>query len=171
MPRFMESSTERTIRRSPSFGARLSRKLGDDFRGSCGRCRCISGKGNARRKAFSAIRSMQMESLPPENSSTGAALAGHLAHDVDGPIRASPGGRVCLVSVDIEFTSVEGRRGKRAPVTFDVQAAFLWIRILPTTSARRTSSPMEIGRVHGRSRCWGRTCRAGRCRAPVLRRM
>ena len=45
----------------------------------------MTGNGNlAGRNAFSASRSMTIESLPPEKSSTGPlTLGGDLAHDVD----------------------------------------------------------------------------------------
>ena len=77
--------------RWPRPGARPSRRR--DGRGTpstsgklCPVSICISGKGNlAGRKAFSAMRSITIESLPPENSSAGPLELGRdLAHDEDG---------------------------------------------------------------------------------------
>ena len=84
MPRRIESSTERTISRSPSSAARWSRKAitsGKLWPVSM----CSSGNGKRPgRNAFSARRSSTSESLPPEKSSAGlTALARDLAQDVD----------------------------------------------------------------------------------------
>ena len=70
-PLRIESSTEATIRRSPSSSTRRSRNSitsGKLWPVST----CMTGNGNfAGRNAFSASRSSTIESLPPENSSTG----------------------------------------------------------------------------------------------------
>jgi len=71
VPRLIESSTVRTMSRSPSSAARRSRNAmtsGKLWPVSM----CISGNGKPPgRNAFSASRSSTAESLPPENSSTG----------------------------------------------------------------------------------------------------
>src|SRR6266850_483280 len=73
VPRRIESSTERTMSRSWSSPARMSRKAITSGK-LCPVSICISGNGNfAGRKAFSARRSSTMESLPPEKNSTGFA--------------------------------------------------------------------------------------------------
>src|SRR5258706_195242 len=73
VPRRIESSTERTMSRSWSSAARMSRKAITSGK-LCPVSICISGDGNfAGRKTFSARRSSTMESLPPENDSTGFA--------------------------------------------------------------------------------------------------
>src|SRR3989338_1967192 len=71
VPRLMESSSERTISRSPRSAASLSRVAITSGK-LCSVSMCTSGNGNfAGRNAFSARRSITMESLPPENSSAG----------------------------------------------------------------------------------------------------
>src|SRR5690606_10949973 len=65
---------------------------------------CISGKGKRPgRKAFSARRSRQIESLPPENSSTGLAHwpATSRRMWMASASSQSRWERVCLVSVDM----------------------------------------------------------------------
>ena len=112
-PLRIESSTERTIRRSPSSAARASRKAITS--GSCGRCRCAAaGTGSGPgRNAFSASRSITIESLPPENSSAGLrALGHHLAQDVD---------RFGLEPVEVRMT-------RRARATVVRAASFRYLR-------------------------------------------
>ena len=84
VPRRIESSTERTIRRSPSSAHALSRKAITSAK-LWPVSMCSSGNGKRPgRNAFSARRSRTTESLPPENSSAGlAALGRDLAQDVD----------------------------------------------------------------------------------------
>ena len=67
--RLLHGGDDRAARRARRRGGRGTRSP----RGSCGRCRrACSGNGNrAGRNAFSARRSRTIESLPPENSSTG----------------------------------------------------------------------------------------------------
>jgi len=67
LPRRIDSSTERTIRRSPSSAARRSRN--SITSGKCARCRWQQREGKRPgRNAFSARRSRQIESLPPERT-------------------------------------------------------------------------------------------------------
>src|SRR6266705_1181922 len=73
VPRRIDSSTERTISRSPSAAARASRNAITSGK-LCPVSTCMSGNGNfAGRKAFSARRNSTIESLPPEKNSTGFA--------------------------------------------------------------------------------------------------
>ena len=67
----IDSCTDATISRSPSSATRRSRKSS-----TSGKLwpvsTCMTGNGNgAGRNAFSASRSSTIESLPPENRSTG----------------------------------------------------------------------------------------------------
>jgi hypothetical protein len=80
----IDSSTEPTIRRSPSSATRASRKEMTSSK-LWPVSMCTSGKGNLPgRKAFSARRSSTTESLPPENSRAGIRAFGrHFAQDVD----------------------------------------------------------------------------------------
>ena len=162
MPRAIESSTERTISRSPSSAARLSRKAitsGKLWPVSM----CSSGKGNcAGRKAFSARRSRQIESLPPENSSAGLAhCAGHLAQDVDGlglePVEVGQRGDGRCQEVKLARSMprfVHGFVAVRLPTVrcrrhADVQAAFLGSGLSHHQRPARMSSPAAMARVQG----------------------
>ena len=69
VPRFMESrpsarSGARPVRRRACRGTRR-------LPGSCGRCRCISGKGNCRAEGLFGDAQHADRVLPPEKSSTG----------------------------------------------------------------------------------------------------
>src|SRR4051795_12795124 len=70
-PLSIDSCTEATMSRSPSSATRRSRNASTSGK-LCPVSTCMIGNGNgAGRNAFSASRSSTIESLPPENSSTG----------------------------------------------------------------------------------------------------
>lgn len=70
-PASIESCTLATMSRAPSWATRRSRKSITSGK-LCPVSTCISGKGiGAGQNAFSAMRSMTMESLPPEKSRQG----------------------------------------------------------------------------------------------------
>ena len=109
-PRSIASWTDATISCRPSSSTRWSRNSS-----TSGKLwpvsTCSTGNGIAAgQNAFSASRSMTMESLPPENSSTGRShLRDHLADDVD-RLRLQ---RAQLAQAVVAARSPQGRVGRR----------------------------------------------------------
>src|SRR5689334_15088024 len=151
VPFLIESSTEPTIRRSPSSATRASRKAITSSK-LWPVSMCTSGKGNLPgRKAFSARRSSTTESLPPENSRAGFAHSAAtsrrmwIASDSRASRwRAFTSPRVPGVSLKVVMAMPVpccGRRSGRHRfdtnefAVHQVQAAFLGFRVFPPPAA------------------------------------
>jgi hypothetical protein len=163
------SSTERTIRRSPSSQARASRKSMTS--GSCGRCRCAAaGRESARAEGLLG-QAQEHDGILAAGEQQGrvAALAGHFAQDVDGlgfePVEVVEG--ILCSRLRIEdgafmpppFRATEGSRQRRL-----LQRLARCAPALPSTRCSphslvsalshhqrpaRTSSPGWMARVQG----------------------
>ena len=188
-PDAIESSTERTISRSPSSAARAGRGRRSP-RESCGRCRRAAAETGKRpgRNAFSASRSSTSESLPPEKSRAGfwhwpatsrrmwiASDSSHARWSASAGANASvrPGRRLDANGVAIEhaliheFTcSAMARPGGREWTRDGYAGRIPCVPGSPTTSARRGCPRLARPRAcRARSRCWDSRDRAARCTA------